>query len=107
MTTAVNQAFVVEAKDYPACKNLEIVKTYPHPNKVYGCQWNPTKQNEFITACEDGMIRVFDFSINSTNPVKTLEGHTRKVYNVVFSPILPNVCASGSDDRTIRIWRTD
>lgn len=107
MTTAASQAFVVEAKDFPACKNIEVVKSYPHPNKAYGCQWNPSKQNEFITACEDGLLRVFDFSIDSTNPVKTLEGHTRKVYNVVFSPILPNVCASGSDDRTIRIWRTD
>ena len=26
---------------------------------------------------------------------------------MIFSPVLPNICASGSDDRTIRIWRTD
>ena len=62
MSTAANQAFVIEAKDFPACKNLEIVKTYPHPNKTYGCQWNPTKSTEFITACEDGLLRIFDFA---------------------------------------------
>lgn len=50
----------------------------------------------------DCMIRVFD--IQRSTPIKTLEGHTGRVYNVVFNPRLPNILASGSDDRSIRIW---
>ena len=84
-----------------------MAKEYPHPDKTFGCSWNPTRVNEFLTACEDGLLRVFDFAADTVNPVKTLEGHTRKIYNIVFSPVIPNLCASGSDDRTIRIWRTD
>ena len=84
-----------------------MVKEYAHPNKVYGCCWNPTKTGEFLSACEDGLLRMFDFGADHTNPVKTFEGHTKKIYNVSYSPILPNIAASGSDDRSIRIWRTD
>ena len=65
------------------------------------------KQNEFVTACEDKLLRLFDFSISETNPVKSFEGHTSKIYNIVYSPVLPNIVASGSDDKTIRIWRID
>ena len=40
-------------------------------------------------------------------PSKTFAGHNSKVYNVIYSPVLPNIVASGSDDRAIMIWRTD
>jgi len=107
MSSSANGVFVILVADYPICKQLVIAKEYPHPNKAFGVCWNPTRENEFVTACEDGLLRVFDFSADSVLAVKTMEGHTQKIYNVVFSPVLPNLVASGSDDRTIRIWRTD
>ncbi len=107
MTSAAGFAIVVEIQDYPVCKSLAVAKDYAHPNKVYGCAWNPMKQNEFVTACEDKLLRLFDFSISETVPVKSFEGHTAKIYNIVYSPVLPNIVASGSDDKTIRIWRID
>lgn len=65
------------------------------------------KANEFITGCQDGLLRLFDFQQDTLSPVKTFEGHTAKIYNAIFSTALSNIVATGSDDRTIRIWRTD
>ena len=106
-TSAAGLAIVVEIQDYPTCKSLAIAKEYQHPDKVYGCAWNPMQKNEFVTACEDKILRLFDFSIESNMPVKTFEGHTAKIYNVAYSPVLLNIVATGSDDKTIRVWRTD
>lgn len=100
---------VIKITDYPACKNLEVAKEYPHHSKVFGCSWDPIGSNplEFITASEDGLVRLFNFGEETTMPKKTFEGHQAKVYNVIYSPVLPNIVASGSDDKSIRIWRLD
>lgn len=34
-------------------------------------------------------------------------GHSDRVYNVLFNPLLPNLFVSGSDDRSIRVWDID
>lgn len=60
-----------------------------------------------MTACNDGLVRLYDIANESPSPIKTFEGHTEKIYNVIFSPVLKNLAASGSDDKTIRVWRTD
>lgn len=109
MTSAQGSAYLIEAVDYPVCKNLALVKEYKHPDQTFGCAWNPFNANEFITACQDGIVRLYDSSCGDDNgqPQKTFEGHTKKIYNVVYSPSLPGIAASGSDDKTICIWRTD
>lgn len=56
----------------------------------------------FAVGCKDSRVRVYD--LTATTPKKTLEGHSERVYNVAFNPCLPNLLASGSDDRSIKIW---
>ena len=107
MTSAQGFAYVIVISDYPACKNLQIAREYQHPTQTFGCCWNPMNANEFVTASEDGLVRLFDFSREENQPVKTFEGHTKKIYSVLYSPNLRNFIASCGDDRTIRIWRTD
>ena len=43
------------------------------------------------------------FTIGST-AVRVLKGHTQKVFNVAWSPLIPGCLASTSDDCTARIW---
>lgn len=106
MTSAMNAAFVIEVMDLPACKNLAIARKYDHPDQVFGCAWNPFNAREFITACQDGLVRLFDNS-GDGKPLKTFEGHVAKIYAIVFSPVLKNIFATAGDDRAIRIWQSD
>ena len=65
MTSATNAAFCIEITDLPACKTLTVARLYEHPDQVFGCAWNPHNALEFITGCQDGLIRLFDFSNDS------------------------------------------
>lgn len=80
------------------------VRVYLHPREVYGCHWSPFNKDLLATGCHDGMVRVYNASVDSGEPVRVLGGHRRRVFNTVWSPLLPNVLASGSDDRTVRVW---
>lgn len=62
-----------------------------------------------LTACDDGMIRVWNICesglLEPTNsPTYTIEAHTDKIYLLRFHPLARNVFASASYDMTIKIW---
>lgn len=97
-----------------------------HPEPVYGCDFNPFDDNLLVTGCHDGIVRresrslwsmawtdpkwgrrqvrVFDLRVSSKGPIHHLRGHQQRVFNTIWSPLLPDVLASGSDDKTIRVW---
>ena len=52
-------------------------------------------------------MRLFDTRNPSSNPIKTFSGHTDKVYNVLYNPVVASIAVSGSDDLSIRVWKTD
>ena len=57
---------------------------------------------ELLAAVLDGEIIIWD--TQTGDPVKKLSGHNNAVRSVRFSPTDSNLLASGSADRTVRIW---
>ena len=50
------------------------------------------------TGCEDKKIRVF--YLNTTeSPLRIFSGHTSKVFNVKWSPLMDGILCSSSDDK--------
>ena len=92
---------------------LEVWQRLAHPNVVYGVAWNPFNKyvnsvndicrNYIATACQDGIVRVFDISTKK-DAIYTLRGHTDKVFNLAWSPHFESILVSGSDDKTARVW---
>lgn len=104
MTSVANAIFVIGVMDQPKCSQLTVQRWYTSPAPVFGCAWSPRDSTIFMTGNKDGRVRIYDYSNIADGPIRTFEGHTKRVYNVIFNANLPNLIASGSDDRTIRIW---
>lgn len=95
---------------------MSVVKKYSHPKTAYGCNWSPHNMNLLVTGCQDGLVRIFDVSSTASSPILLLSGyhfvgvillllgHASRVFNTVWSPLVPKVLASGSDDKTLRVW---
>lgn len=97
------------SKDKTVCvfrEDGKILKQFKHPNGVFGIDWSPHDRNLLATGCFDGIVRIFDVSKSTSEPILKLIGHTDKVYNVVWHPIISNLLMSGSNDYTIRVWNT-
>lgn len=78
--------------------------THRMPSKVSSLAWVPG---------QDGIITVGDYDgcltqvhLGSGHILADLEGgHSgRRIWSVAHSPIRPHLCASASDDRTVRLW---
>mmetsp|Transcript_59784 Transcript_59784/g.142296 ORF Transcript_59784/g.142296 Transcript_59784/m.142296 type:complete len:1248 (+) Transcript_59784:94-3837(+) len=81
-----------------------LLKRLHHPDCVVGVAWHPVRDGWFATACQDGNVRLYRMEGAEHGPSVTLQGHEKRVFNIAFHPICPNIIASGSDDLTIRVW---
>jgi WD40 repeat protein len=83
-------------------KTKKQVRAIRTPNIIRGGSLHP-KNTWFAVASEDKNVYIYDYSKSSNNLLKTLKGHTSRVWQVDFSPD-GKWLASSSDDRSVRIW---
>lgn len=67
--------------------------------------FNPQKGHIFACGNEDGNGYLFDIR-NDSKPIEIYRGHTNAIVSIAFSPDGKEI-ATGSYDRTIRIFRTE
>eukprot|EP00250_Pteridium_aquilinum_P006740 c16592_g1_i1 orf=2-1060(-) len=79
-----------------------LVKSYDLSRPVESASLEPFK-GKFITGGDDMWVRIFDF--HTGDEIECNKGHHGPVHCVRFSPGGESY-ASGSEDGTIRIWRT-
>ncbi|MCW5316503.1 hypothetical protein GTQ43_22595 [Nostoc sp. KVJ3] len=88
----------------------KIFKTIPaHSSKIKSLNPNPYNDQQFATAGEDGLAKLWD--INKTEPIAIFKGHkcnikdTKKcsVNSVWFHPKEKQLATAG-DDGTVRLW---
>ena len=85
--------------------DLILRKTYNHKGlAVYGVSWNHFNPAIFATGCEDGIIRIYDINNEGTSSILDLKKHSKRVFNIVWHPHSENILASGSNDKTIKVW---
>ncbi|KAI4342717.1 hypothetical protein MLD38_027307 [Melastoma candidum] len=77
---------------------------------VESLAWDPHSEHSFVVSLDDGTIKGFDVraaasnSSAETRPSFTLHAHDKAVSTVSYNPLVPNLLATGSLDKTVKIW---
>lgn len=79
-------------------------RTIAHPAAVYGCAWSTFQATIFSTCCHDGLVRIFNYIMGGGELLYTLRGHNARSFSCEWSPIMPGILATNSDDMMIMIW---
>ncbi|KDP33212.1 hypothetical protein JCGZ_12734 [Jatropha curcas] len=77
---------------------------------VESLAWDPHSNHSFVVSLEDGTVQGFDVRTASSNsasdlkPSFTLHAHDKAVCSVSFNPSVPNLLATGSTDKMVKLW---
>ncbi|KAK3155657.1 hypothetical protein QOZ80_2BG0205990 [Eleusine coracana subsp. coracana] len=75
---------------------------------VESLAWDPHNDHMFVVSLENGMVQAFDKRTASTNSPSrstcTLHAHEKAVSTISFCPSAPNLLATGSTDKMVKLW---
>ncbi len=76
---------------------------------VENVRWDPHDGNFFFVSTENGMVHYHDVRTAPANPtltksVWTLQAHDESVSSFDINPVIPGFMATGSGDRTVKLW---
>ncbi|KAM3708922.1 hypothetical protein ACJW31_02G133300 [Castanea mollissima] len=77
---------------------------------VESLAWDPHNQNLFVVSLEDGTVQGFDVraaksdATSQLKPSFTLHAHDKAVCTVSYNPSAPNLLATGSEDKMVKLW---
>lgn len=80
--------------------------SFRHPGPVFGCSWSAhtVMDKHFATACQDSIVRIFKYPSTDGACLHSFSGHAARSFSVAWSPLIPGLLASGSDDKKILVW---
>ena len=87
-----------------------IVQKIDHKGEVNKARYQPNNPNIIATMCTDARVMIFDRTKHSSmptgvvNPQIELIGHQREGFGLDWSPHEDGHLATGSEDKTVRLW---
>ncbi|TKY57832.1 WD repeat-containing protein [Spatholobus suberectus] len=77
---------------------------------VESLAWDPHSEHSFVVSLEDGIVKCFDVrtiksdSTSELSSTFTLHAHDEAVTSVSYNLSAPNLLATGSLDKTVKLW---
>ncbi|CAM6101033.1 unnamed protein product [Calypogeia fissa] len=81
---------------------------------VESLAWDPHTEHSFVVSLEDGTVRGHDIRTggsvtqltkgSTSNAVYTIHAHEKAVCSVSYNLVAPNLLATGSMDKTVKLW---
>lgn len=105
-------AFMVLKTDRIGGIDAGSCKISKHNGAVYDIRWSPYNDNLIASACDDGLVRLWNITDErgvepNHSPVQTIQGHQKRVGGLAWHPSADNILASSSYDNTIRLWNAE
>ncbi|KAF2140258.1 uncharacterized protein K452DRAFT_53536 [Aplosporella prunicola CBS 121167] len=93
---------------------FNVIQKINHPGEINKARYMPQNENMIATMCTDGRVLVFDRTKHTSQPdpngtIKPdmeLKGHSEEGFGLSWSPHYEGQLATGSEDKTVRIWDT-
>ncbi|KAI9852099.1 MAG: peroxisomal targeting signal 2 receptor [Thelocarpon superellum] len=79
------------------------VAAFDTQDSLFDLSWSERHENQLVTACGDGSIKLFDIGINEF-PIQSWQEHQREVFSVHWNLVAKDNFCSSSWDGTIKIW---
>jgi len=84
-------------------QGVQVEKTFDTNDALYDLAWSEINENQLVTACGDGSLKLFDLGLNDF-PVMNFHEHKRETFSVCWNPINKDTFISSSWDGTVKIW---
>lgn len=83
-----------------------LVATLHHPAACFGCSFSPAvSSRQLAVACADSVVYLYSLENPAAYELSgKLAGHLLKAFTARWSPLVPNLIATTSDDTTCRVW---
>lgn len=81
----------------------ETLDVFLHDEAVYGLSVDPTNENIFASACDDGRVLIWDVR-QATNDAFMLAGYTSAFHAVMYNPIETRLLATANAKEGIGLW---
>ncbi|KAJ2965942.1 hypothetical protein NQ176_g10378 [Zarea fungicola] len=107
VASAANFGIVGNGRLYSLCltaQGIQVEKTFDTNDALYDLAWSEINENQLITACGDGSLKLFDLNVNEF-PVMNFHEHKREALSVCWNPITKDTFVSSSWDGTVKIVR--
>ncbi|KAE9460602.1 hypothetical protein C3L33_07508, partial [Rhododendron williamsianum] len=77
---------------------------------VESVAWDPHTEHSFVVSLENGTVSGFDIRAaksdqsSDSKPSFTLHAHDKAVCTISYNPLAPNLLATGSTDKMVKLW---
>ncbi|WOH03285.1 hypothetical protein DCAR_0622681 [Daucus carota subsp. sativus] len=76
---------------------------------VESLTWDPHTEHSFVVSLENGTVSGFDIraakaDASGPKPSFTLHAHDKAVSSISYNPRIPNLLATGSTDKMVKLW---
>lgn len=82
-----------------------VQSSYKIGKPCFGCSWSILHKGLLAVGAADSLVRIYDATRREELPVTILRGHTARVFNTSWSPLVADTLASCGDDFAVRVWR--
>lgn len=98
------------SKKPPINVTFTVVQKIDHPGEVNKARYQPQNPDVIATMCTDGRVMIWNrthhpsIPTGQVKPDIELHGHEREGFGLSWSPHEVGHLASGSEDKTVRLW---